>query len=91
METEFLEPIQCLSNLDLHVALGEPVNQIAELLLVHLIVHIREIRRQGFIEQGPTQRRVQHNGISDAPIIRTRNVRRRGLVVEAQLDRGTQR
>ena len=50
-EAQLLEGVQRGGHLDLGVALGEVVDDLAQLLLAHLVVDVGVVRRQGVVEQ----------------------------------------
>ena len=76
VETGLLERVQRRRQLHLREALGQVVDDRRELALADLEVHERVARRQGLVEQHPTQRGLQHQVVA-APTASGRLVQRR--------------
>jgi hypothetical protein len=62
VESKVLELIQAEGHLNLRIALGKIIDDLAQLLLADLEVRVRVILRQGLVEQRPSQCGLQQDG-----------------------------
>ena len=62
MEAQVLELIQAVRHLDLRIALGKIIDDLAQLLLANLEVCVRVVIRQRLVEQSAAKRRLEQDG-----------------------------
>ena len=86
MEAEVLEQVERRRHNHLRVTISEIVHDFAELLLADLVLDVRVIHRQGFVEQCATKRGLEKQRIAKRPAFLQRHTARRHHVREADLD-----